>query len=181
MKNLLLGILILVSVSLNAQCVKGNWLVGGSAGFSSSTVDIDGAEAVTNIHVSPDIGYFIIDRLAVGAAIDFTSTSSNGHSGSSFSVGPAVRYYFADLGESAKLFGQAQFTFGSETPFGEDDSVSSTAWGVSAGLAWFLNHHVALEASLGYGSHKPGDENGIAGIATNTFGLEVGFQIELGE
>jgi len=180
MKNLLLATLLLVASALSAQTMQGNWLMGGSAGFSSSTVDVDGAEAFTVIHISPDLGYFIMDNLAVGAAIDFTSSSSNGSSGSSFSAGPFVRYYFANLGEKAKLFGQGQFTFGSETPFGEDDSVSSTAWEIKAGLAWFLNNHVALEAALGYGSHKPGDENGVAGIATNRFGLEIGFQIHLG-
>jgi opacity protein-like surface antigen len=97
-----------------------------------------------------------------------------------FSAGPFVRYFFADLGEKAKLFGQGQFTFGSEKASGEDESVSFTGWDVGVGLAYFFNHNVALEAELGYGSEKPSDHNGVVGIANNTFGLKIGFQIELG-
>lgn len=50
-------------------------------------------------------------------------------------------------------------------------------WGIKAGPAFFLNPSIALEATVGYGSFKYSD----ADDATNTFGVNVGFQIHLGK
>ena len=174
MKNLLLGLLLIVSAGLSAQTMQGQWMVGGTAGFNSTSNDPDGgADAVTTFNLNPNIGYFVIDNLAIGLNLGFESHSG---AGSVFSVGPQVRYYFVNLGESAKLFAQGRFGFASFSPE-EGDSYSGTEWGVGVGLAYFLNPHVALEGLLEYSSLTP---NSDFDFKQNTFGFNVGFQIHLG-
>lgn len=169
MKKLLLGMLLLVSAALSAQTMSGNWLVGGDAGFNSYKAD-GATESVTQYNISPQIGYFIMDNLAVGALLSYSSDYAKT---SRLGIGPAVRFYFADLGESAKLLGQVDFLINSVTPDG-GDAVSGTTLGVKAGLAWFLNHHVALEGLVGYRS-----DSGDLGKGSG-FGVNFGFQIHLG-
>ncbi len=176
MKNFLVGILVIFAVALNAQTMKGTWLLGGTAGFNSSKPNASGAKSTTNLGLNPNVGYFVMNNLAVGASLDFNSASYDGDGYTQFAVGPFVRYYIVDLGAKAKLFGQGQFGYGS-FKFKDEDAVGNIAWGLSAGVAYFLNPSIALEGSLGYNSSKSTEENA---VANNTFGFNVGFQIHLG-
>lgn len=170
MKKLVLFFAIAIAaVSANAQTGKGTWLVGGSAGFSTSKQS--GSSSTTTVNISPDAGYFFADNLAVGANIGFMSVKD---AYTQFNIGPFVRYYFLPLGENAKLFGQGNIGFGSYKPSG-GSSTSSFNWGLAAGPAFFLNEHVALETTLSYGSFKYSGFD-----ATNTFAVNVGFQIHIG-
>ncbi len=187
MKKLLLGMLLLVSAALSAQTMSGNWMVGGDAGFNSSTpkVELNGVsatgDAVSTITIDPNIGYFIADNLAVGVNLSYKSVTKNG---SDLGVGPFVRYYFVNLGESAKLFAHARFDFGSHSP-DTGSSVSSTEWGIGVGLAWFLNKNVALEGKVEYANHAVAEQtdpqSGFKLKASNTdISFKIGFQIHLG-
>ncbi|MGZ3898448.1 MAG: hypothetical protein ACXVML_17035 [Flavisolibacter sp.] len=62
-----LSILLILHISITAktQLTKGNWLAGGTAGFSSmkntySNSNFFQASDVTDINISPNIGYFIM-------------------------------------------------------------------------------------------------------------------------
>ncbi len=168
MKKVLLGVCMLFTMALSAQTMKGNWLAGGSAGFNSYTPD--GGDAQTTISFAPNLGYFVMDNLAVGASIGYENASD---AYSSFGFGPFVRYYFLNLGESAKLMAQASYNILSVTPEG-GDAVSGSELGLAAGVAYFLNPHVAMEGILGYTSNS-GDLGKGSG-----FGLNIGFQVHLG-
>lgn len=164
-------IVVAAAITASAQTQKGNWLVGGSANFSSVK---QGEFSATSFGISPMAGYFIVEDLALGASLNFSSFKEEDDDASTeFSIGPFVRYYFVDLGPSAKLFGQANVAFGSSKYI---NSEGFTEWGISAGPAIFLNPHTALEITLGYGSQKYKD----ADDAVNAFGVNVGFQIHLG-
>ena len=169
--------MLLSSIIGISQTNKGNWLLGGTAGFTSSKY---GDAKNTIIDLSPNAGYFVINNLAIALSAHVGSeTYNSGLSGasdeksSSIYIGPTVRYYFTPVGKNVKLFGEASCAFGS-SKF-DAVSVSTTAWGVSAGPAFFLNKNVALEISLGYASSKNQDDN----KSTNLFGLRAGFQIHL--
>ncbi|HSN62224.1 MAG TPA: hypothetical protein VLR49_14890, partial [Ferruginibacter sp.] len=113
MKKLLLLtaiILIVTSVSF-AQTQKGNWLVGGSAEFSSQkTGDFNN----TTLSFQPAAGYFVANDVAVGAGLGFASSKDEGEDAvTAFSFAPFVRYYFAPLGPGAKLFVNGSFGVGS--------------------------------------------------------------------
>ncbi len=167
-KLFIIAVLVTVSSLGYSQVSKSTWLLGGSAGFSATTGDYKS----TSININPNIGYFVMDKLAVGARIGFDYYKPKDVDASTeFSAGPFVRYYFVDLGSKAKLFGHAQFGFGS-TKEGGGESVSSTNWGIYAGPAFFLNPSIALEATLGYGASK---SKGTP--SQGAFGLNIGFQI----
>ncbi len=165
-------IVVAAAITASAQTQKGYWLVGGNATFASVK---QGEYNATTFGISPMAGYFLADNLALGASLNFTSfKEEDDDAATDFSIGPFVRYYFVDLGPSAKLFAQADVAFGSSKYFG--DSQGFTDWGISAGPAIFLNPNTALEITLGYGSQKYKD----AEDASNAFGVNVGFQIHLG-
>jgi outer membrane protein W len=165
-----LAVVTIISASAFSQTQKGNWLVGGSAGFSSQSQS--GASGnITELSITPTAGYFINNNLAVGASLNFGSQKS-GSTVTTFGIGPMVRYYFAELGKNAKLYGQGEFAYASVTSSGVTNS--GTGWALQAGPAFFLNKNVAIETTLRYGSVKPQNSNSV-----NTFGVNVGFQIHL--
>jgi hypothetical protein len=94
--------------SVNAQDKPGagKIFVGGSLGFNSGTsptqdVDDDGnpitvEETKSSIVVSPTIGYFINDGLAVGGQLMFQQDMMEGmKGGTKFGVGAFVRKYWS--------------------------------------------------------------------------------------
>ena len=68
MKKLFIVALAFCSVSLlHAQLNRGQWLVGGSAGFSTSSYDAGNvSEKGTKVQLSPGVGYFVFNKLALG-------------------------------------------------------------------------------------------------------------------
>ncbi len=125
-----------LSPLISAQTVDATtWMLGGSAGFSSTKIkDVKGS--TTNLDISPNLGFFIIDDLAVGLGIGFTSTSSGGNSNSSFGLGPFARYYLTD-----PIFVQAGVNLGLEDN-------SATTFGITLGYSWFIDEVLAIEPAL---------------------------------
>ena len=175
MKKIVFGaLLIALSFVTQAQTQKGTWLLGGGAGYSSTST---GDVKESTVALSPNLGYFLADNLSVGASAIISSVKPDGGDATTtLAIGPAVRYYFAPLGSHAKLFANGSFGVGSVTE-GSADPVNVTAWSLSAGPAIFLNKSIALELAVGYSSAKVKD----AVDATNTLGVSVGFQIHFGK
>ncbi len=176
-KVFLIAALSAISFAGFSQTSKGTWLVGGTAGFTSSKY---GDAKLSKIDFSPSAGYFVMNNLAVGLEVQVGSEKSNSgvagaadYTTSSTFFGPNVRYYFTSLGKNAKLFGSGAFAFGNSKD--GSDKVNATAWGLSAGPAFFLNKNVALEVTVGYSSAKVKDDTN----STNSFGIQAGFQIHL--
>jgi hypothetical protein len=151
-KVLFIAALVAASFAGQAQTSKGTYLLGGGAGFNSTT-------GATTWNISPNAGYFVIDNLAAGASVSIAGAGG----GTSFGVGPFVRYYFVSLGK-AKVFGNAGFNYNKPSVGG-----STTSVGAAAGLAYFLNQSIALETALGYTNNTT--------AKTSNIGLNVGFQI----
>ena len=156
---LLVVLLSLITSPASTQTVnQGAWMIGGTAGFSSTKVkDMD---ATTSLNLSPNLGIYIIDDLAIGANISFLSTSANGNTNSSFGLGPFVRYYVAD-----PIFLQVGVDLG----FEDDDA---TVFGASVGYSWFLDNSLAVEPALFF---KFENYENDAADATK-FGLSIGIQ-----
>lgn len=175
MKKVLFAALMTIAVQgVFAQVNKGQWLVGGSAGFESHK---QGEAKVTEFSFSPNAGYFFIDKLAGGLRVDLNSVKVKGadDASSAFLIAPFVRYYFLDAAQKVNVFADASYGFGSVKEDGE--SASQNGFAVSAGPAVFLSPNTALEFALQYrsmGGDAYGDDN------LNTFGFKVGFQIHLG-
>lgn len=167
-----LALVILVSLSqlLSAQTVgKGAWMLGGAAGFSS-TKPKDAEDATTHIYLTPNIGYFIMNDLAIGVDVAFFSESTNGDSESNFGFGPFARYYIAK-----PIFVQAGYDLDA-SPFDSQlfQSGGGSTLHFAVGYSWFLNNGVAIEPSLFYNIYSE-DEDSIFGDFTQ-FGLNIGIQ-----
>jgi hypothetical protein len=89
---------ILFTVSANSQITKGNWMVGGDASYDNSKVFDTNNEIIgsgNSIRIFPNIGYFIIDKFALGLNGNFNYGKSNGSpSNVGYGGGPFARYYF---------------------------------------------------------------------------------------
>ena len=185
MKKLLFAACLLVcSNAIFAQVNKGQWLVGGSAGFNHSSQDDD---KQTDISIAPDAGYFFIDQFAAGLRPEFgytktktkTGTGTATGSGTSFGLAPFLRYYFMPSGQMLNIFADASYGFGSVKPKG-GSSVSGNYYQIKAGPAVFLTPNTALEFALYYKSMGGDMYENSAGDRNNNFGLSIGFQIHLG-
>lgn len=181
MKKVLFAAFLLVSShSMFAQINKGQWLVGGTAGFETSKHGDSDAGKYTDIWVQPDAGYFFADKLAAGLRLGFSSSKYKDEDDafSTFTAAPFVRYYFLDAAQKVNIFADASYGFGST---GAKDKASLNYFDIMAGPAVFLTPNTALEFALYYKSsggdaYKIGTED----ERKNDFGLSIGFQIHLG-
>lgn len=162
-----------------AQINKGQWLVGGNAGFEVSKTGDDDDFKTTTFQLNPNAGYFFIDNLAGGLRVNLTSVKvkSADDASSSFSIAPFARYYFLPAAQKVNIFADASYGFGSMKISGESESFNQFA--ISAGPAIFITPHTALEFALQYQS-AGGDAYG-GDDRKNDFGLNIGFQIHLGK
>ncbi|UKT66072.1 outer membrane beta-barrel protein [Pedobacter mucosus] len=127
MKKQLLTLAAVCAVALasNAQTEKGQNLIGGSLGYSSSeqkAINNEPNSTDQSIYsISPSIGHFFSRNLAIGLSVGYFKGKSTYEtilaSGGSvtyaknvtkshgFNAGPFLRYY-VDIAEKFKLFGQ---------------------------------------------------------------------------
>ena len=187
MKTLTLFFFIILAATLtsNAQITKGNWLVGGSGSFSTSTFtseNTDGSESKqkgTSLRISPNLGFFISDRFAVGLDLSLNFANSEGRDNSNWAIGlgPFVRYYFLPEDKLINIFSQTSIRFNNGLSEINKDS-KSTTFGLSAGGVIFFNSSVGLELSLNYEdiTVKRANSNN---RNTDIFFVGLGFQIHL--
>ncbi len=171
LKLFYLTTLLFACMQLQAQTQQGSMMIGGNAGFANSS---QGDFSITTVSINPSIGYFVIDKLAVGASVGISFFSGDLLEGTSFGVGPFARYYFTD-GSNIRPFGQVGFDWSSFKPK-EGDSQSNTGFDVGVGASLFLNDHVAIDGIIGYNSMKADGEDD----STNTFGITFGVQAFFG-
>ena len=161
-----------------AQVNKGQWLVGGNAGFSSTKW---GDFKTSTFQFAPDAGYFFINNFAGGLRVSVESTKVKLDGGddattSSTMIAPFVRYYFLPSAQKVNVFADASYGFGSSKEEGSE-SQGISGFSINAGPAIFLSPNTALELTLGYNSVKVEDVDD----RKNTFQFGVGFQIHLGK
>jgi hypothetical protein len=116
-------VLTILSNSIYSQLTKGNWLVGGTGKFyayavkySSSTNSSE--QDYTQIDLSPNIGYFVTDKLGFGLKPTFSSikgkvtTSGWSTNVQRYWIGPFGRYYFLNAGKQANIVTDVSYQFG---------------------------------------------------------------------
>ena len=145
-----------MAFTASAQTEKGTWLLGGTAGFTSQG-------DLSYWNVSPDLGYFIKDKWALGGRASIDGYDNGVDNTTSWTFKAFVRPYFGES-EMGKFFVDARVGF---------DNMGSTAdteltYGGGVGYAMFLNRSIALEFGAGY--DKTGDFDG-------KIAASVGFQI----
>lgn len=185
MKKVLFAALLIGSVTTvfaQGNINKGNWMVGGNAGFDAQSHGDDDDNKMTSFNISPNAGYFFINNLAGGLRLNLESSKvkSDEDATTGFSVAPFLRYYFLPSTQKVNIFADGSYGIGSVNS--GDDGVSFNQFGIMAGPAVFLTPNTALEFGLYYKS--VGGDLIEAGFGddkrTNNFGINIGFQIHLG-
>jgi outer membrane protein len=124
---------------------EGNIIVEGNLGFNS-TNDKNTDIKTSSFTFNPKAGYFITDDVAIGIELG---------------VGAFARYYFLELGERFKTYGE--FGLGFDTYKEEMGGLEAKASGFGAGLGLGMNYFItenfainfALSDILSYSSYKP--------------------------
>mgnify|MGYP004704599487 CR=1 FL=1 len=162
-------------LSTYSQIDKGFWMLGGDASFAygkNKSNSIVNGESF-NLEISPNVGYFVVDKLALGASLDYYrsryKTDDLTSSFDNFWVSPFVRYYFLENEKPMNVFLESSYKF---SILKEN---KATAFSVKTGVAVFLNQSTALEISLQY--LNTNSDNIFVG--SNAVLLGFGFQLHL--
>jgi hypothetical protein len=176
-KTKIIAFLLLASaLAANAQITKGNWMVGGSGDFTTNKSSNGGTSNIVNL--SPNIGYFVIDKLSFGTLFNYNLSNSKYKDSKikseTMSAGPFVRYYLLNPEKSTNIFLDSSYYFSLKK---ED---KSTSFSTKIGASFFLNSSVALETSLKYTRRNSKYYNAILPDSyTDGFTLGIGVQIHL--
>ena len=154
----------ILPVTSYGQISSGTIIVGGGLNYNNSDFHnkSDNSNYKTrNFSVSPSVGIFITQNLAVGAGLGLNTQKQNGGSGVQYkafgySFGPFVRYY-KFIGEKTAIYGNAAFEYGKVTgktrhneadyvPANEEKNLGAS---FTPGLTYFATPKIALEISLG--------------------------------
>ncbi len=175
----LLAVLMVLILSTGyTQTDKGSWLIGGTGKMNIQ--DISGDNAVFNLTLIPNAGYFVMKNLAVGSSIDLTFSSGDGFSGSGIGIGPFVRYYFnlsKPMLKPLATAGISFFTASFKPDVGEKSTTYSTDFFVGPGLALFINEYIAVEGLLLFEQDKNNFELG--GVKVDDKQLDLSFNVGL--
>ena len=174
-----------VLLSGQAQITKYNWLVGGSANFSSSTENLNNNNEKINsttLAILPNIGYFIVDKFAVGisSGVSLIQAKSNNVKSNvtSYKIGPFARYYFLEAEKTSNLFLQASFSYGINRFKNFSNNVvknKNYSYLISGGPVVYFNTSVGLEFTAGWNYEKRIEDNS----NSSSFLLGIGLQIHL--
>jgi hypothetical protein len=123
----------------------------------------------TTLGLSPEVGYHLSDKVALGIALDYQYVYNAGSKTNSFAVAPYMRYTFAKLG-NINLFADATAGVASSKTKGRD---SETCWqaGIRPGLSVGLTDKLSFIAHAGFLGYRDADENGYFG--DNGFGADI--------
>jgi len=190
MKHSLFIILTTLTFQSFGQLANGNWLVGGTGNFLSSkntytSPTFSSSSDRVDIKISPNIGYFIIDKFAAGLRSSYTKSKGvvNGPGGlntneNRFEIGPFVRYYFLDAQKSYNVLTDLSYQHGFYWFTPTKGNINT--FSASAGSVIYFNSSVGLEFLLGYYSRKEViRQNGDIINQQKGFQVGIGFQIHL--
>lgn len=198
-----LGSLSLISAQVLDQ---GNFVMGSKIGISANdsrvsvrtnTVDQKGeGPSAFQLNFAPNVGYFLIDNLAVGMGLDYTfnrleNPNQDKTDDSDLLFGPFARYYLP-VGDDMAFFLETDFGFGNSSDqqyIGEDRQSINThvfAFGLGPGFTIFSTQDIGIEALLKYNYARSQFETENGGVntttttRTNQFDVSVGVQFYFG-
>lgn len=160
-----------------AQTGKGSMLLGGNGGIR---FDSENNQKIFNAYLSPRIGLFVIDKLAIGIGLPLSINTSEDFENSSIGISPFIRYYIGGSklipflearGGFSRVHSRYKGTWG--TIVTNNTNVSNM--GLGLGAAYFITPAIGLEAIFAYDTTRFGYENGSSN--RGSLSLNFGFQV----
>lgn len=198
MKKLLLASAVVLFGMSNAQMTKGDWVFSGNTGagfnqvntkFKAEGISLDGPKMST-FSFSPSVGYFVIDKLAIGleATVLSTTTKYDGDKETTTALGilPNATYYFVNDSKVVPYLG-AGIGYGSvknsyksdfiDNSFSDETTTDGLAWKVKGGITYMATQSLGINLGASYDqfSNKETYDNVEVKTNVNTFGVNVGF------
>jgi len=173
------GILIGANTNLNFSYMNSNWKSDNGDGDMGSTI---------NLEVSPKVGYFVLDGMAVGLEVPISysmqeNANEDKYTTTSFAGTPFLRYYFGSTNVKPYLHGQvgygmAKIHYDPAYGFSDDFSANMFLYEVGGGVGFFINETICIDLGIGYASvaikSKEDNENN---YRTITSGLQMAIGI----
>jgi len=133
-----LVVLFAAFTTANAQCAfkKSNKFVEGTVSYSKST------DVKATYSVSPTIGYFVTDKVAVGAFGEFGKDGDT----KTTNVGVFARCYFLTIGKSLHTY--SQLDVASNTTKIGDVKATSTVANLGLGINYFVTSKLGLTMNV---------------------------------
>ncbi|QNF31546.1 hypothetical protein HUW51_01940 [Adhaeribacter swui] len=160
----------------SAQTFQGSTLIGGTGTLHIGTGNNKGMLLM----LSPRIGTFLADDLAVGATVPLSLYAYANSTTTSVGLSPFVRGYFGATTTRLLVEGRIgvqRFAYNSDNTNFNDNS-SAFTYGIGIGAVHFISEQVGLELLLSY--DNSGNNDAILTMANLTgINLNVGFQIYL--
>lgn len=183
----LLYLLLALTTTAFTQVSKGQFLIGSSINFESikNQNSVNGNYESTNYYLSPNIGYFIINKIATGLRVDFKSYNQKSvnletHQ-TNTSLSPFLRYYFLPIQKKVNAFIDVSYIHNKSRWSSNSNAgyfVKAKGYYFFAGAAIFLTNQIALEFTFGY-KHTKSDDLG--NTKENKLSSGIGLQIHLGK
>lgn len=162
MKKLLFiaAVAVLGFTNVNAQdetktfgFTEGDIFLEGNIGFNSSSDKNTPEEKSSNFNISPKLGFFISEDLAIGGRLSFNSSKTevggtDTTDSSGFGAGAFARYYFLDLGERFKTFAEFGAGYTSLNDKISDSKFNTIGAGLDLGINYFVTEKIALSFGL---------------------------------
>ena len=201
--KLLLLVTLLCTINSFGQLDKKTWMVAGTGSFDSykenytyiftgTGENIEIERSIKEIEFSPKVGYFIIDKLALGIGVSYISEKSesktiSGNAGSSPSkshslyVGPFARYYFLNKDKPYNILAETNYQFGNLSQTDSPDTKGKLSrFSFLVGPEIFFNSSVGMNLLVGYTNSKRNmDNNSYVSNSTNGLQVAISFQIYL--
>ena len=176
---ILTTIVLVFSLPSLSQITKGNWLVGGVGRISSQIENLNSTDVSSvSIDLSPNIGYFFLDKFAVGVKLNvgFDKVKFTGgvSKATHLGIGPFFRYYFLKTDNRVNILAETAYQYLHNTGNnGASDYENVIAF--SAGPVIYFNSSVGIEFLINYEIINNQKDR----VNAKTISLGVGFQIHL--
>jgi hypothetical protein len=174
-----------------SQLESRNWLLGGSGNVFNYTDKFTSTNQPTvtgkliEINLSGNVGYFPLDKFAVGIRPGISSiksrglnSASGGQESISIYAGPFARYYFLDIEKQFNILVDGTYQFGQYSNRIGKGVIRNAA--IMVGPEIFFNSSAGLEILIGYlYQRKSLDAQPSFIDIRNGLSVSVGFQLHL--
>jgi len=178
-------IVFIISLTVQSQITKGNWMVGGSGSYIHNTTDTEVGNVKRSVlTIMPNIGYFVKDKFVIGSTLSYNRSKNyykdvqlnetNSYT-KNYGIGLFSRYYFLKSDKIINVFTQVYFEkVFSEHNIGGVAKENGHNYGLKVGQVIFFNNSVGLEFSVDYEKRKSSDN-----YNADLIKVGLGFQIHL--